>query len=273
MDHKIAFELLESYVFGTLDDAERAAVDAHLRAGCTECSTRLRDVSELSVHLARAVPQVAPPARVKARLMDRVQSTHHPAKSQAGRGRIRLAWSVAAVATVAAAGFAWQAITIQRELAVTNRLLASTIADTGKLRSEISQYRADVERYKDAMMLGEPGVRFVNLQGMEGKRDAFGSVVTKPDKSAGMLYVYRFPMAPEGKEYQLWGLREGLPPVSLGMFNVAADGTAMLNMKAIPEATHIVGFAVTMEPTGGMPQPTGAMYVKGMDPMEDSRDG
>jgi hypothetical protein len=203
-------------------------------------------------------------------VLERVQSTHHPAKSPTGgRGHVRLAWSVAAVATVVAAGFAWQAITIQRELAVTNRLLASTIADTGKLRTEISQYRADVERYKDAMMLGEPGVRFVSLDPMEGPRDAFGSVVTKPDKSSGMLYVYRFPMAPEGKEYQLWGLRDGLPPVSLGMFSVNPDGTAMLNMKSIPEATHIVGFSVTIEPKGGMPQPTGMLYVKGMDPMEE----
>jgi hypothetical protein len=143
-------------------------------------------------------------------------------------------------------------------------------ADTSRLRSEISAYRVEVEKYKDAMMLGEPGVRFVSLAGLNPNPQAFGSVVTKPDKSAGMLYVYRFPMAPEGKEYQLWGLREGLPPVSLGMFSVDPDGNAMLNMKSIPESTHIVGFAVTIEPTGGMPQPTGMMYVKGMDPMEDA---
>ncbi len=269
MDHKIAFELLESYAFGTLDDAERAAVDAHLLTGCAECSSRLCDVSELSVKLASAVPQFSPPASVKARLFDRIRSTDHPAKSRASsHGRVRLAWSTAAVAAVVAVFFGWQSMTLREELSTTNRLLAATIADTGRLRSEISQYRADVEKYKDAMMLGEPGVRFVSLDPMEGDRDAFGSVVTKPDKSAGMLYVYRFPMAPEGKEYQLWGLRDGLPPVSLGMFTVAADGTAMLNMKSIPESTHIVGFAVTIEPKGGMPQPTGMMYVKGMDPME-----
>jgi anti-sigma-K factor RskA len=154
-------------------------------------------------------------------------------------------------------------------LVTTQRLLAATVADTGRLRTEISSYRAEVEKYKDAMMLGEPGVRVVSLDGMDANRRAFGSVVTKPDKSAGMLYVYRFPMAPEGKEYQLWGLRDGLPPVSVGMFTVDATGTAMLNMKSIPESTHIVGFAVTIEPKGGMPQPTGAMYVKGMDPMEE----
>lgn len=273
MDHKIAFELIESYAFGTLDDAERAAVDAHLLTGCAECTARLRDVSELSVRLAQAVPQVNVPPRAKERLFERVRSTHHPAKASRApsSGRLRLAWGTAAVATVVAGFLAWQTTELQRQVGDTNRLLAATIADTGRLRTELSTYRAEVEKYKDAMMLGEPGVRFVSLDGLNPNRQAFGSVVTKPDKSAGMLYVYRFPMAPEGKEYQLWGLRDGLPPVSLGMFTVAADGNAMLNMKTIPESTHIVGFAVTIEPQGGMPQPTGMMYVKGMDPMESEQ--
>jgi anti-sigma-K factor RskA len=270
MDHKIAFELIESYVFGTLDAAERAAVDAHLLTGCAECTARLREVSELSVRLAQAVPQVEAPARTKERLFERVRSTHHPAKAVRSpqANRLRVAWGTAAVAAATAAFFGWQTTELRKQVSDTNRLLAATIADTSRLRTEISSYRAEVEKYKDAMMLGEPGVRFVSLAGLNPNPQAFGSVVTKPDKSAGMLYVYRFPMAPEGKEYQLWGLRDGLPPVSLGMFTVAPDGNAMLNMKTIPESTHIVGFAVTIEPKGGMPQPTGMMYVKGMDPME-----
>jgi len=269
MDHKIALELLESYAFGTLDDAERAAVEAHLLTRCAECLARLRDVSELSVKLAQAVPHVEVPARTKARLFERIHSTHHPAKATRPSGRLRLAWSTAAVSTAAALFLVWQTTALRREVSETNRLLASTVAETGRMRTELSSYRAEVEKYKGAMMLGEPGVRFVSLDGMEPNRESFGSVVTKPDKSAGMLYVYRFPMAPEGKEYQLWGLREGLPPVSVGMFSVDPNGTAMLNMKSIPESTHIVGFAVTIEPKGGMPQPTGMMYVKGMDPMEE----
>ncbi len=269
MDHKIAIELLESYAFGTLDDAERAAVDAHLLTGCAECLARLRDVSELSVRLAQAVPQVDAPARAKERVLERIRTTHHPAKAtRASSGRLRLAWATATISAAAAGVLLWQTVELRRQVSTTNRLLAATIADTGRLRAEISSYRAEVEKYKDAMMLGEPGVRFVSLDGMEPNRNAFGNVVCKPDMSAGMLYVYRFPMAPEGKEYQLWGLRDGLPPVSLGMFTVDPTGAAMLKMKLISEATHIVGFAVTIEPKGGMPQPTGMMYVKGMDPME-----
>ncbi|HXV14274.1 MAG TPA: hypothetical protein VEC56_08705, partial [Candidatus Krumholzibacteria bacterium] len=139
MDHKIAFELLESYAFGTLDDAERAAVDAHLLTGCTECTARLRDVSELSVRLAQAVPQVEVPARAKERLFERIRTTHHPAKTaRASSGRLRLAWSTAGVATAAAGLLLWQTTVLRGELRTTNRLLASTIADTGRLRTELS---------------------------------------------------------------------------------------------------------------------------------------
>jgi anti-sigma-K factor RskA len=137
------------------------------------------------------------------------------------------------------------------------------------MQGEIASLRDELSTYRHAPLLGEPGIRFVNLAGMDPNPQAFGNVVTRPDKSAGRLYVYRFPMAPEDKEYQLWGLRDGKPPISLGMFTVSTDGTAMLNMETIPAGEEIVGFSVTIEPLGGMPEPTGMMYVKGMDPMEE----
>jgi anti-sigma-K factor RskA len=272
MDHKIAFELLEAYAFGTLDEDERAAVDTHLQTGCAECLERLREVSELSVRLAQTVPQVEAPACVKDRLFERVRSTHRPAKTARAPSRrvLRLAWSTAALTTAAAGLLWWQTTVLRREVSTTQRLLKATIDETARLRTEISTQRAEIEKYRDAMILGEPGVRFVSLDGLGPNRQAFGSVVTKPDKSAGMMYVYRFPTAPGDKVYQLWGLCLGKPPVSLGTFTVNADGTAMLSVR-ITEPTHIIGFAVTIEPKGGMPQPTGMMYVKGMDPMEGGR--
>jgi hypothetical protein len=180
--------------------------------------------------------------------------------------------ATATVATAVAAFFAWQTTALRRQVTDVRRVLDAAVADAERVRGELAQYQGEVEKYRDAMILGEPGVRFVSLDGLKPNRRSFGSVVTKPDKSAGMLYVYRFPMAPEDKEYQLWGLRDGKPPISLGMFTVDPTGTAMLKMEQIPAAEEVVGFAVTIEPKGGMPQPTGMMYVKGMDPME-SKDG
>lgn len=274
MDHKIAYELLDSYAFGILDEGERAAVDQHLNTGCAACTARLREVSELSVRLAATVPPLATPARVKDRLMSRVGMTHHPARSQRGEkgaspaAWLRLAWGTTALAVAAAAFLLWQTNALRRQLDETTRLLAATSQNTAAMQSELASLRGEVEKYRRAPKLGEPGIRFVSLDGMEPNPQAFGNVVTRPDRSAGMLYVYRFPMAPEDKEYQLWGLRDGKPPIGLGMFSVNTDGTAMLNLETIPAGEEIVGFSITIEPRGGMPEPTGMMYVKGMDPME-----
>ncbi|HEX5132389.1 MAG TPA: anti-sigma factor [Candidatus Krumholzibacteria bacterium] len=276
MDHKIAYELLDSYAFGILEEGERLAVEAHIHTGCTQCAARLREVSELSVRLATTVPRAEAPAHVKERLMARVGMTHHPAKrnraterSGSLAGWLRVAWGTAAVAVAAAGFLLWQTNALRQQLDETNRLLAATTQSTDEMRGQIASLNSELTKYRSGPRLGEPGVRFVSLSGMDPNPQAFGNVVTRPDKSAGMLYVYRFPMAPEDKEYQLWGLRDGKPPISLGMFSVSTDGTAMLNMETIPAGEEIVGFSVTIEPRGGMPEPTGMMYVKGMDPMEE----
>ncbi len=275
MNHTIAYELLDAYAFGTLEEGERQAVEAHLNAGCTVCEARLREVSELAVRLASTVPQAKAPAHIKAGLMARVETTHHPARGRRrGQGAslagwLRVAWGTAAVAVAAAAFFFSQTSALRRQLDETTRLLAANTASTGKMQSELASLRAEVEKFQHAPVLGEPGVRFVSLSGMDPNPRAFGNVVTRPDRSSGMLYVYRFPMAPEDKEYQLWGLRDGKLPISLGMFSVNTDGTAMLNLETIPAGEEIVGFSVTIEPKGGMPEPTGMLYVKGMDPMEE----
>jgi anti-sigma-K factor RskA len=275
MDHKIAYELLDSYAFGILDEGERAAIEEHLNTGCAACSTRLREVSELSVRLASTVPQAEVPAHVKEQLMSRIGMTHHPARShrhQEGAslaGWLWVAWGTAAVAVAAAGFLLWQTTALRRQIDETSRLLAATTQNTGQMQSELVSLRNELTKYQHGPVLGEPGIRIVNLEGMDPNPRACGNVITRPDKSAGMLYVYRFPMAPEDKEYQLWGLRQDKPPISLGMFNVNTDGTAMLNMQTIPAGEEIVGFSITIEPRGGMPEPTGMMYVKGMDPMEE----
>ncbi len=277
MDHKIAYELLESYAFGILDEGERAAVEEHLNTGCAECAARLRDVSELSVRLAMTVPQVEAPGRIRERLFERIGMTHHPARSRARErsltGWLGVAWGTAAVAVAAAVVLMFQTVTLKHELRDMNKQLTANALETQQVRTELADYKDELEKYKGTRLLGEPGTRFVSLNGMDPNPQAFGTVATAPDKSMGMLYVYRFPMAPENKEYQLWGLRDGKPPISLGMFTVDKNGTAMLKMESIPASEEIVGFSVTIEPRGGMPQPTGMMYVKGMDPMEEPAGG
>ncbi len=55
----------------------------------------------------------------------------------------------------------------------------------------------------------------------------------------------------------------GGTPLSAGTFPVDPRGEASRRVGPIREAATAEVFAVTLEPTGGLPAPSGAMYLAG----------
>jgi len=51
--------------------------------------------------------------------------------------------------------------------------------------------------------------------------------------------------------------------VSAAIFGVDALGGATLPIKPLPSLGDVELFAVTLEPAGGLPQPSGEMYLAG----------
>ncbi|MDZ4722927.1 MAG: anti-sigma factor [candidate division Zixibacteria bacterium] len=135
--------------------------------------------------------------------------------------------------------------------------------------AQISKLERDLHAYEDAtVLLGQPGMKFVDLSGVEPNRQAFGKVVIDPIRGTGVVYMYQLPQTPEGKVYQAWSLRDG-KPTSVGRFTVAPDGSAVLKMNSLPDPSHIASFQVTIETAGGEEQPTGMMYLTGPDAAPD----
>ncbi|MGH9463336.1 MAG: anti-sigma factor domain-containing protein, partial [Vicinamibacteria bacterium] len=77
-----------------------------------------------------------------------------------------------------------------------------------------------------------------------------------------LLYVYNLPEPPPGRTYQLWVIVEGTP-VSVGTFGVEPDGSTRFDAEPLPPFEGAVTVAVTVEPEGGVPQPTGPMVLMG----------
>ena len=48
-----------------------------------------------------------------------------------------------------------------------------------------------------------------------------------------------------------------------GVFSVDAAGRALLRLPALPADQTFDAFAVTLEPAGGVPKPTGPMHLHG----------
>lgn len=100
----------------------------------------------------------------------------------------------------------------------------------------------------------------VFLKGLEAAPDAAAKIFWM--KNTGEVYVdpSNLPMAPSGKQYQLWAIVDG-KPVDGGMIT-SKDGKkySIQKMKTFGKAQ---AFAITLESEGGNPQPKGAMYVMG----------
>jgi anti-sigma-K factor RskA len=86
--------------------------------------------------------------------------------------------------------------------------------------------------------------------------NASGRIYWDKEKDKGLFLVSSIPMPKKGMTYQLWAIEDG-KPVSMGVFDVDPSGNSMMELKPMPEHDGPMQFAVTLEPAGGMPQPTG----------------
>src|ERR1700741_994164 len=62
-------ELFELYSLGVLEAGERDEIDQHLDAGCAVCARGLKEARALNTMLLAQAPEVAPPARLKRRVL------------------------------------------------------------------------------------------------------------------------------------------------------------------------------------------------------------
>ena len=96
---------------------------------------------------------------------------------------------------------------------------------------------------------------------MPGMPKAMGRVTYS--KNMGMLmYDGTAEPAPAGKSYQLWVMPMQGDPINAGVFNPSSGEISHWMMK-LPEGVTPKAFAVTLEPAGGMPHPTGPKVLAG----------
>jgi anti-sigma-K factor RskA len=100
-----------------------------------------------------------------------------------------------------------------------------------------------------------------SLSGTDMAKDAYAMVFVEPDTRRGFFYVNNLPALPAGKTYQLWVITD--KPVSAGVFSLDRGRKGRLMLQNIPEVGKIQKFAVSLEPEGGRPQPTGSIYLAG----------
>jgi anti-sigma-K factor RskA len=251
-------ELLPAYALGALDGEDLRELAAHLDTGCAECRRQL-DLWERDLEaLAASVPPVAPSAVTRQRIL---RVAGGAGRRPAGLPR----WfflPVAALLLLAVWGVAGQARLrgeVRRLTAERDRLAQQV----GSLENDVAQARSDARRMVEALrVITAPGVRSVDLAGLGPSPGAAGHTYVNPRERNALFYASALPPLAPDKTYQLWLIADG-KPVSAGTFAVDARGAGSLRVDDIPGVESIEAWAVTVEPRGGVPQPTGEMVLKG----------
>jgi anti-sigma-K factor RskA len=238
------------YVLGSLDPEERRAFESHL-AGCAECSVEVASLRPVVSALATAVPQVTP----RTELRDRILSVAG-AEAEAGSGGPKsrlytlhgrkpsaaLVWLPLAAAIVIATGAAVYVVRLQRQM--------------GELQSRFDQAQATTA------VLAAPDLARIDLQGQSVAPDARARALWS--RSRGLVFTAaNLPPAPAGKAYQVWVVT-AQAPVSAGLLTPDSSGVGTQYYMTPADIAPPVAVAVTLEPAGGVPAPTGERYLIGM---------
>jgi anti-sigma-K factor RskA len=250
-------EDLELYALGALPEAEAAAVRAHA-AGCRECEQKLAEARGLVAALAFAAPQEMPPASAKEALFMRI-AAEHAAKPQRGAARegknAGVPWwnwiLLPASAALAVFSFAlWQQ----------NRQLAKDLGQAKRVVANLENERLRVKSLVN--VLASSDTITVKLAGPGYENPASG--VVRYNLHLGVVaYKAELPQPPPNKVYQMWLVPQDGVPISAGVFVQGTPGDDVVWTAQVPPNTQPKAFAVTLEPAGGVPQPTGPKVLVG----------
>ena len=259
MTHDDFDDLAPAYAVGALDGDDRVRFESHLAGGCAVCEGSLRDTAETLAGLAREEPRAIPPAHVKEMLVRRVAESAPPASR--GRG-VSAPWRwlgatavvasllAAFTATVVAGRYEARLGRVARETAAIRAQLG---ADQAALATELASYREVVD------LLRDPATRVVTLGPQGPTSPAVGRVVWSATKG-GRLFVANLAPPPSGKTYEVWTIGEGAPRPA-GLLTVTPEGTANQRIEPPSTGATVNGFAVSLEPAGGVPAPTGPIVL------------
>jgi anti-sigma-K factor RskA/putative zinc finger protein len=295
VSHSEAMELLSEAALDALPPDDQAGVVAHA-TGCPECGPALIALRDAVAQMAFAAPPVTVDpvrrARVRTRLMARARAdlsvadtpsvageladapggardsarggTGQGPRVIAGRGGPspsggpRRSWGMVAAlgwGLAIAAGLAL--VAVQRRAASDERFFTT---ERRVLLARVDALRDSVES-RDAFVRSVTGHHISSLQLTSGAvRAPWAWMFWDHATNTWTLVARDLPLPAPGRTYQLW-LVTRKAKISAGTFSPRPDGAAEVQATYALAADALTAIAVTDEPAGGVPQPTGALVI------------
>ncbi len=238
MVHEDYKAMLPAHALSALDADEALALSRHL-SECAECRDELADWENGAAALSLSAPAAEPSPEVRERIMDAIRAekvVQFPAaRRSAWMSFGAIAAAVLFVALMVVIVMLWQQ----------NRAMQQEIARSNEF----------------VRLVTTPGTRRLELAGTAQATGATATLAYDKNGKA-MLMASGLPPAPRGKEYQLWFIVGSKAPMPGKSFAPDSTGGGTLTDQVPQEAMDAAVFAITLEPAGGMPAPTGEIYLR-----------
>lgn len=291
-------ELASLYALGAIDAADNTALREEL-AATPGFDADVRSLAQTAVGLSQAVPLVDPPAALRARVLTSITGKNFgpavvpfeaPAPAAAAPippAAVRplqsappaqpatvvridrpgaspwIGWLAAAAALIVAIGTGMYALQLRNRVEEAEARAFAAGREVGEMRRVLdrSQEETRVVRMQAAVLIA-PDMARVDLAGQPTAPKATARAFWS--RSRGMVFAATsLPQLPAGKVYQLWVVANGVNPISAGLLAPDAQGQVNAHFVTPQDIPVPVALAVTLEPEGGVPQPTGDKVLIG----------
>jgi anti-sigma-K factor RskA len=255
-------EIAPLYVIGALDEKTAQEVEASLHSATPQqlrVIARWRDVAAL---LPQALPLQSPPDYLRERLLNRIAE-------EAQQTPIEIAVEESSLEKMAELDERYVLPFVQPRragsrtarwlLIAATALLAFTAGYLTRERDDLLKKMAARRDPVDDIV--SPSTRIISMVGDEAPQ-ANAKVIWDTKAQQWAIYIFDLPAPPSDKDYQLWYVTQNAK-ISAAVFRTNEQGRSVLKLTLPPEAlVGLAATAVTLEPRGGSPQPTGKFYLK-----------
>jgi Anti-sigma-K factor rskA len=254
-------ELLSLVAVGVrLVGEDALAYERLLAEPCSTCAALLPELRFAASALGVAAPPRSPSASLKESILTTIRSGGSRIGGPAARPAPRPAgfapWAFAAAAAVLFGIVLLDDARLRRqreELRARNADLAQNVE---RDRSELAR------RYLMTRVMESDDVRLLFLGGHGPQPNARAKVFWSEKAKRGILVAGSLQPLPSDRQYQLWVFVDG-KPADAGVFDVDPSGRTLFESKDLAGIRTAENFAVTVEPRGGVPQPTGPIVLIG----------
>jgi anti-sigma-K factor RskA len=269
--HEDLQESLAAWAIGALRANESREVESHL-ASCAMCRDEAAGLSEVALSLAASGPLETPSDAVRSKVMARTAGraavVAPPVKlseREARRGFSWAPWLAAAASLLLAAYFGMDSARARRELDTVRAELQAARAEAAATGVRLASLQQASDRSESAFaVLVAPDVARIDLAAQPGQAPS-ASARAFWSRARGMVFsATSLPAPPPGRTYQVWVVTKDPAPLSAGLIEPDVQGRVNVVFATPATIAQPIAVAVTLEPAGGVPAPTGPKVLVGL---------